>query len=49
MAVHWTGERFRAESDRVQNKKNGNRTEFSRKEKYSGLTTEDIGCGHLKK
>ena len=34
-AVHWTGrvERFRKESDRVQNKKNGNQTKFSRKKK----------------
>ena len=42
-------ERFRAESDRVKNEKNGNRIEFSRKDKYSGWTTKDIGCGRLKK
>ena len=50
-AVHWTGrvERFREESDRVQNEKYGNRTEFSRKEKFSGWTTKDIRCGRLKK
>ena len=41
-------ERLRVESDRVQNKKNGNRSEFSQK-KYLGLATEDIGCGRLKK
>ena len=44
-------ERLRVESDRVQNKKNGIRTEFSQKKniRVGQPKSEDIGCGHSRK